>query len=125
MTLREEYIEMRKSGKLDLVWFYKFYLEEYKKYPNKLNISIKNEFGSHLYEENGNEGEYKPKVIEIDRRELSFQEFAPSFSMTLSMYAPSIIEWCDIKMNIQKIEQNIQNKFEFKTIVEDKLIYIN
>ena len=78
-----------------------------------------------MFEENGREGEYRVKIKESERRELSFQEFAQHFSMILSIYSPSIIEWLDIKFNIQKIEQKITNKFSKEKIISDELVYLN
>ena len=125
MTLREEYVEMRKLGQFNLNWFFRFYISEYKNFPDKVVSVIKGDFGNPIYEPNGIEGQYRQKVMEYDRRELSFSEFAQSFSMVLSIYSNEILEWCDCKMNIQKIEQKVSKKFELVETTEDKLIYIN
>lgn len=112
--MKEDYIAMRLSGKLDLNIFYQFYVQEFSKYDKYFENKHKDAYGFHILKETSFPGLYIYESDMQEREMLSMQQFAAQFSLYVQVNTATILEYMDKKLEVTKVENS-----------EGQLIYMN
>lgn len=114
MTLKEQYIEMRKSNQISISWFWQYYCEEFEKIPQTYNHIVKDITGSSYLVEFGFPGNFINQTEERKRERIDYGAFQQTFHMWFQFNGKDILEVMDKKMGVTKTENE-----------NGELIYIN